>query len=132
MTSLPTARVDLPIDRLSLTTSSPLFSRSFLLYEWIEDSRGEKIQRYLSDALTWHRTPERADAQLTVPLTARPSTDMLFLETDNGDNPAITLVSGKAEHPVTRIVFRSDGRPTDLFYGARDAAAPRYDLHLSL
>jgi hypothetical protein len=59
------------------------------------------------------------------------STDTLWVETDNGDNPAIALGTAQAVYPVVRLVFKvaeTDGFA--LAYGNRAANAPRYDLGL--
>jgi hypothetical protein len=57
----------------------------------------------------------------------------LFLETDNGDNPAIELHDFRGFYPVTRVVFKATPDPAQavwLYYGNLDAAIPHYDLTL--
>jgi len=57
----------------------------------------------------------------------------LFLETDNGDNPAIELRDFRSYYPVMRVVFKATpdpAQPVWLYYGNLDATAPRYDLTL--
>jgi hypothetical protein len=80
----------------------------------------------------WNRTPEPGSPRNRVfDLGARLSTDILFIETNNGDNPAIVLDTVKAEHAVVRLVFKT--AETDGFlltYGNPSATAPRYDLSL--
>lgn len=121
----------LPLLRLAIASDTRLFERTFRLYERIVAGDGRTYEHTLA-AGTWHRTPEPGSpgAHVFVP-GDRPRTGTLFLETDNGDNPAITLESVKAEYAVVRLVFKT--AETDGFvlaYGNLDASAPRYDLGL--
>ena len=64
-------------------------------------------------------------------LQERMRTDTLWIETDNGDNPAIALGTLQVIYPVVRLVFKvaqPDGFA--LAYGNPSAVAPRYDLGL--
>ncbi len=125
---LPNA--DLPITRLTCTTSSPLFRRQVALYEQPLDDRGEKYDRPLGQA-SWVRTPPATQNSLELALSMSPITDTLFLETDNGDNPPIELASFQLYHPVTRVLFKAPTDPTTyLYYGNREIGSPRYDLDL--
>jgi len=57
----------------------------------------------------------------------------LFLETDNGDNPAIDLRDFRSYYPVTRVIFKATSDPAQpvwLYYGNPDTTAPRYDVTL--
>lgn len=57
--------------------------------------------------------------------------DVLWIETDNGDNPAIVLGAVSAIYPVARLIFKTT--ETDgftLVTGNPAALAPRYDLSL--
>lgn len=57
--------------------------------------------------------------------------DRVFLETDNGDNPAIDLHGFQFSFPVTRLLLRvTDPSDLLLYYGNREAVPPRYDLAL--
>lgn len=70
---------------------------------------------------------------MVIELNARAKSDTLFLETDNGDNPAIDLRDFRSYYPVTRVVFKATpdpAQPVWLYYGNLDAIAPRYDLTL--
>lgn len=119
----------LPVTRLSCTSPSPLFQRTMRLYEEPKDSRGETDRRELGSA-TWTRTGAARSA-LVIPLNNPPVTDTLVLETDNGDNPAITLENFTVSVPVPRLLFKAPVEPaTFLYYGNPPAAAPRYDLAL--
>ena len=102
------------------------------LWEEVIDERGEKFASDLGHA-TWDQTPDVPKRDLVVDLNARPKSDTLFLETDNGDNPAIELRDFRSYYPVTRVVFKSTpdpAQPVWLYYGNLDATAPRYDLNL--
>ena len=127
---LPQAGV--PITRLVCTSSSPLFHRQMRLLEEVTDERGDKFAVELGGA-TWDQTPNSPKRDLVIELNARPESDTLFLETDNGDNPAIELHDFRGFYPVTRVVFKATPDPAQpiwLYYGNLDAAAPHYDLTL--
>jgi hypothetical protein len=122
----------LPIARLVCVSSSPLFERHMRLWEEVTDERGEKLPRELGRA-AWKQTPERAARELVIHLDETPLTDTLIIETDNGDNPSIELRDFRCTYPVTRLVFKAapgDVQSLWLYYGNRDAVAPRYDVHL--
>ena len=127
--SLPQA--GLPLQRLVLTSSTPLFSRDFRVYENVTGTDGRTHESTLA-AGTWSRTPEPGTPETRVFLLAnRATTDALWIETDNGDNPAIALGGVQATYPVMRLVFKvaeTDGYT--LAYGNAAAVAPRYDLRL--
>jgi len=124
---LPKAR--LPVARLTCTTPTALFRREVHLYEEAVDERGEKYRRSLADT-TWMRTPPGTGRVLESSFSA-PVTDTLFLETDNGDNPAIVLQNFAVYYPVTRVLFKAPAEPvTWLYYGNREASFPQYDLDL--
>jgi len=122
---LPHAR--LPLTRLALTTTTPFFQRRLRLFEKITDGRGYAYDNTLADA-DWSRTPD-SPGGLTLPLNSAPQTDTLVLETDNGDNPPLTLAPPQAAYAVVRLLFKADtGAPLDLYYGHKVVGAPRYDL----
>jgi hypothetical protein len=121
-----------PITRLVCTSSSPLFHRQMRLWEEVTDERGDKFASELGRA-TWDQTPNSPKRDLVIELNARPKSDTMFLETDNGDNPAIELRDFRCYYPVTRVVFKATSdlaQPVWLYYGNLDATAPRYDLTL--
>ena len=121
---------DLPITRLTAESTSTLFRRQVTLTEQPADERGEKYDRQLGQA-TWVRTPPATKTPLELMVGARPLTDTLILETDNGDNPPIELANLQFFYPVTRVLFKAPPEPsTYLYYGNRDAAFPQYDLDL--
>jgi hypothetical protein len=130
--SLKLPQPGLPITRLVCASSSPLFHRQMRLWEEVTDERGDKFASELGRA-TWDQTPNSPKRDLVIELNARPKSDTLFLETDNGDNPAIELRDFRSYYPVTRVVFKATpdpAHPVWLYYGNLDATAPRYDLTL--
>jgi len=130
--SLKLPQPGMPITRLVCTSSSPLFHRQMRLWEEITDERGDKFGSELGRA-TWDQTPDAPKHDLVIELNARPKGDTLFLETDNGDNPAIDLRDFRGYYPITRVVFKATpdhAQPVWLYYGNLDATTPRYDLTL--
>ncbi len=130
--SLKLPQPGVPITRLVCTSSSPLFHRQMRLWEEVTDERGDKFASELGRA-TWDQTPNSPKRDLMIELNARPKSDTLFLETDNGDNPAIELRDFRGFYPVTRVVFKATSDPAQpvwLYYGNLDSVAPHYDLTL--
>src|SRR4029077_16382684 len=130
--SLKLPQSGVPITRLVCTSSSPLFHRQMRLWEEVTDERGDKFASELGRA-TWDQTPNSPKRDLVIELNARPKSDTFFLETDNGDNPAIELRDFRSYYRVTRVVFKAapdPAQPVWLYYGNFDATAPRYDLTL--
>jgi hypothetical protein len=126
--SLPFAR--LPLKAITLSSSSQLFSRALQIFEVDANHRGDMSRRVLSERTLWSSTPDRPEVSRKVNLVAIPTSDTLYLEIDNGDNPAITLSDAHADHPVVRLFFRSDVEPLHLYYGATGVSPPRYDIEL--
>lgn len=130
--SLKLPQAGLPITRLGCGSPSPLFQREMRLWEERTTPHGEKYPRELGCA-TWRQTPGTPPRELAIELAQSPQTDTLFLETDNGDNPAMELRDFRCYYPVTRMVFkaaRDPAQPLWLYYGNREASTPRYDLSL--
>jgi hypothetical protein len=130
--SLKLPQPGLPITRLVCTSSSPLFHRQMRLWEEVTYERGDKFASELGRA-AWDQTPNSPKRDLVIELNARPQTDTLLLETDNGDNPAIDLRDFRGYYPVTRVIFKATpdpAQPVWLYYDNLDATAPRYDLTL--
>jgi hypothetical protein len=119
---------NLPLVRLTCTSGTPLFRREVILYEEATDARGSMHRRELGKA-TWVRTPARQPRELLLAIAVRPTTDRLLLETDNQDNPPITLENCQLFYPASRIHFKA-APDVYIFYGNRRAEAPRYDLSL--
>jgi hypothetical protein len=120
-----------PLRRIVLASTTPLFQREFRLYEKLSTPEGRTYEATLA-AGSWSRTPEPGVPETRVlELMDRMRTDTLWIEADNGDNPAIALGTVQAVYPVVRLIFKvaeSDGFA--LIYGNKAANAPRYDLSL--
>lgn len=121
---------DLPLSKLVCRSGSPLFQRDVSLYEERSDERGQPFRRSLASA-HWIQTPDGKSREFTLALdNVRPG-DTLFLETRNGDNPAIALEAFQVFYPVTRALFKaSPGDVLFLYFGNPKVAAPSYDLSL--
>lgn len=121
----------LPLRRLVLTSATPLFERQFRLYEKSPRSDGRDHEILLASG-AWRRTPEPGVSETrSFDLITRPRGQTLWLETDNGDNPAIALGAVQAVYPVVRLIFKTtETEGLALVYGNSQAAAPRYDLSL--
>ena len=120
----------LPLTRFACEASSPVFQRDMVLYEELASDTGDKYRHVLSET-TWTRTPNLNTKEFVLPLQTPPQSDTLFLETQNGDNPAIELDKFAAFYPATRILFKASASD-DLFlyYGNAETTAPHYDLSL--
>ena len=130
--SLKLPQAGIPITRITCVADSALFQREMRLWEEVADDRGDKFPRELGHA-TWKKVPGETTREFAIHLDVVPRSDMLFLETDNGDNPAIKLHDFRGHYPVSRIVFKtaSDStQPVWIYYGNPDAASPRYDVAL--
>ncbi|PYK30327.1 MAG: hypothetical protein DME57_07155, partial [Verrucomicrobia bacterium] len=129
--SIKLPQAALPVTRIVCASPSPLFDREMRLWEQVTDERGDQYPGELGHA-TWDQTPtSRHD--LVVDLKARPQSDTFFLETDNGDNPAIELRDFRAYYPATRVLFKAapdSTKPIWIYYGNHEAIAPHYDLNL--
>ncbi len=122
----------LPIYRLVCTTHTPIFKRDMVIYEKVADSRGNENQRILGRT-TWTRTSSTTSDTYSLGLEYPPSTDTLFLETDNGDNPPIELKNLQFVYPTTRILFKASlSSDVFLYYGNRQINSPRYDIDLMI
>ena len=121
----------LPVRSLVLASSTPLFERQIRVYETIPDDNGAAREHLLAWG-AWSRTPEPGTPPNRIlEFQDRVRTDTLWIETDNGDNPAIALDAVKATYPVARLIFKvATTQGYSLAYGNPDAGAPRYDLGL--
>jgi hypothetical protein len=121
----------LPLRSLVLTSTTSLFQRQFQVFEKGSAPDGSPVEFTLA-AGQWSRTPEPGVPESRVfTLPERMRTDTLWVETDNGDNPAITLSTVRVVYPVVRLVFKvAETADLKLAYGNPSANAPRYDLSL--
>jgi hypothetical protein len=120
-----------PLRRLVLASTTPLFLRDFRIYEKLSTSEGHAYEATLASGM-WSRTPEPGMPETRVfDLSERVQTDTLWIETNNGDNPAIALGTVQAVYPVVRLIFKvAETGGCELIYGNKAANAPRYDLSL--
>jgi hypothetical protein len=118
----------LPLNRLTLRSSSILFQRRVRLFEKIPDGRDGTVERTLAEA-DWSHTPGH-DPALVLWFNGVPTTDTLTIETANGDNPPLLLTGVQATYPVVRLLFKTEPGPLSFYYGNPDASPPRYDLSL--
>jgi len=125
---LPQAAI--PITRITCTSDSALFERTFRIWEELTDERGNKYPGELAQA-TWRRVPNQTAGQLAASFERPPRSDTILMETDNGDNPPIELHEFRGYYPATRLIFASTrSQPIALYYGNDEAASPRYDAKL--
>jgi Protein of unknown function (DUF3999) len=122
-------RAGLPLTQITCAAKTPLFQRQMSLSEELSDERGDKYRRSLGE-VTWTQTPGRKQREFSLPLSGAPQSDLLFLETQNGDNPPIELEQFTAFFPVTRVLFKAKSGQLFAYYGNPAAAAPSYDLSL--
>jgi len=124
-------RAGLPVRSVVLSSTTSLFQRQFRIFEELPGQDGGTYEYTLASG-QWSRTPQPGVPETRVFELQEPTrTDTLWVETDNGDNPAIALGSVQAVYPVERLVFKvaeTDGFA--LAYGNTSASAPRYDLGL--
>jgi len=129
MLHLPKA--GLPIRSVVLSTTTALFQRQFRIYEKLANQEGASYENTLATG-QWDRTPQPGVPDTRVfDLHGRSHADTVWIECDNGDNPAILLGTAQVIYPVVRLVFKA--AETDgfvLVYGNKEANAPRYDLAL--
>ena len=130
--SLKLPQAGIPITRITCVADSALFEREMRLWEETADDRGDKFHRELGHA-AWKKVPGGTTQEFAIHLNVAPRNGTVFLETDNGDNPAIKLRDFRGHYPVSRVVFTaaSDStQPIWIYYGNPDAASPRYDVAL--
>ena len=121
----------LPLRRLVLSSATPLFSRQCRIFEKVTNQNGITAELTLATG-QWSRMPQPGVPEIRAfELNDRPRTNTLWIETDNGDNPAITLDAVQVVYPVVRLVFKvADTEGFALAYGNPRANTPRYDLSL--
>jgi hypothetical protein len=121
----------LPVRQLVLNSSTPLFQRQIRVYEKVTNANGGSYELTLA-AGPWSRTPEPGLPETRIfELSDRAHTDTLWIETDNGDNPAIALGDVRVIYPVVRLVFKvAEPSGFTLAYNNSAANFPRYDLSL--
>ena len=129
--SIRLPKAGLPIRSIVLASTSSLFQRQFRIFEKLTNQEGNSYEYALASG-QWSRTPDPGMPEnRAFGLQDRMRTDTLWIETDNGDNPAIALGTVQAVYPVLRLVFKvAEPDGFTLAYGNPSAGAPRYDLSL--
>lgn len=129
-------KIELPIDQLPVLalnarSSAPLFNRTFHLRSEEEDAYGNPVTRFHGSAQWIKSVSGSRDARLHLDLKGQRLPATVFLETDNGDNPAIALeeISITYAAPALLAKITSDA-PLFLYYGNPSAQTPSYDLDL--
>lgn len=119
-----------PVTHLFCDTDAPFFERKVAVTEEVPDERGN-LYTVTRAAATWQRTPEQGRGKLVLTL-APPTTDLLMLEIENGDNPPLDLKNFELRYGVKRIIFKSTtNEPIYLYYGNERATKPRYEIDLA-
>jgi hypothetical protein len=107
-----------------------VFEREVVVYEKINDPRGENPRRVLGQA-RWHQEPGGVMHPITIALSSQPETEEIYIEIQNGDNAAIALGAVSYSYSTTRLHFLAPTSPaTWLYYGNTRASVPEYDLNL--
>jgi hypothetical protein len=122
----------LPPARLVLTTSARVFRRPLrIVVERDADRRRRDPWAETVSTATWvHADQERAAPSLVISLPDV-NANRVLLVVEEGDNPALPIVSARLLLPAYRMrLFRESGQPLRLAYGHSDLAAPSYDLAL--
>ncbi len=129
--SIRLPKAGLPIRNVVLTSTTSLFQRQFRIFEKLTNQDGGSYENTLASG-QWSRTPDPGMPETRVfGLQDRMRTDTLWIETENGDNPAMALGTVQVAYPVLRLVFKvADSDGFALAYGNPSAGAPRYDLSL--
>ena len=123
-------QTSLPFSRLILNSPTKLFDRNLQIFEVLKNQQGEPYEHSLANQ-SWTHTPTEKQKPLIIALPERMQTDVIWIETDNGDNPPIVLERLQAFFPVIRLLCKTTStEPLELIYGNNAAPAPRYDVSL--
>jgi hypothetical protein len=121
----------LPVSRLIARVESPLFQRTVSVYDLGGNGAEESERRFLGQS-TWMHKPGQTNIYYSIELNAMPRSNRLLVETDNGDNPAISIQSLKITYPITRVLIKVPANPSlYLYFGNAEAHAPQYDLAMA-
>lgn len=113
-----------PIRDITLGSTSPLFDRNITLYE--KDAEGKKMNLGFS---SWSHQPHNPQSPCVITLNQIPSTDTLWIETDNGDNAPIEISKAECHYPIVRLIYYvSTSAPMQLLTGNPHVSTPRYDI----
>jgi hypothetical protein len=121
---------DLPAAQLVVDSPAKLFSRNFRVVVAGEDHLGNPWTRTIGSG-AWTRNGGGKSSPLHLNLGGYRMPETFHLETDNGDNPAITIEAVELRHARPSLVLKlSESAPLNLYYGNPKMWAPRYDLSL--
>lgn len=124
-------RQNLPLHRLTLESPSALFERQIRVFEMVQTTRGDSFEQAVATAPWRNLLNSEDDNTLSIVLDDVAQSEALWLETDNGDNPAIMISSATVTYPVVRLLFKpAEASPVTLHYGNLNVGAPQYDLGL--
>lgn len=119
-----------PVDRLGATSPVTLFDRHLQVWEDARDDHGNRFRRTLGSG-TWKRVPGQPGAPLDLSLPAAPEGDVIYLETDNGDNAPLEIDALHVAFSPVNVVFKAvSAAPVQLIYGNHRASTPSYDIQL--
>lgn len=120
-----------PLSRVTVEVSEPVFERRVALSEEREDARGQRWRHELGET-TWTRRGPEGAGKFDVALHTAPAGGSIHLEIEHGENAPFAPVSVAGAYPLVRLRFRA-GSPGAfvLHYGNPGAGAPRYDLQLA-
>lgn len=119
-----------PVTQLMVESSSPLFERRVRAWEDTRDAYANSYRRIVGEAF-WRRSPGMSNGTLVIPVTSRVTGDAVYLETDNGDNPAVQIHAMRVAYAPASVVFMvGSDSPVHLVYGNPRASTPRYDIQL--
>jgi hypothetical protein len=119
----------LPLIGISCKSQTAVFKRSALAFELVPDERGNEVRSILGNT-EWVQTPEQNEPLLFLQITS-PSTDTVYLEIDNGENPPIRLEHFQGFYYATYLLAKLVSvEETFLYYGNQKAVTPDYDLSL--
>ncbi|MEN9975519.1 MAG: hypothetical protein RLZZ282_1525, partial [Verrucomicrobiota bacterium] len=129
---ISTPSTGLPIDSMEVASSDPLFTRSLRFLQHGKDDFGNPWSRTLTTK-TWTKSPGDRNSRksITVPLDNLRVSDAIWIETDNGDNPAICLENVIISYQAPSLIAKiTSDAPIFLYYENPMANPPDYDLNL--
>lgn len=128
---IPLPHAGLPIAQLRCESSTSLFDREVRVYEDKKSGASAEGTRELGRA-RWIVTPDSPRRPLVITLTIPPTSDALWIETDNGDNAPLDLGRFEVLVPRLEVLFQTpESTSVDLIYGNAQVHPPQYDLALA-
>ena len=123
---------NLPVYDLIADSPSPLFTRAFKATAECKDESGNvRIETLGSATWTKSATPDGSSSSFSLGFGGTRLPVEFWLETDNGDNPPITVENIRLLYAAPLLAAKLvSTAPLFLYYGNPQAAAPAYDLRL--